>query len=55
MQVAKTVLALTTLNFNARKLDDGEPVTIAFSRAVDEILVSKPAAKHARPSFKYHI
>ena len=41
-QVARDILALTKLNYNECKIGDSEPVTIGFSSAVGEILVSNP-------------
>lgn len=54
-QVAQDIFSLTKLNYNACKLGDGEPVTVGFSKAVGEILVSNPAVQEARPQFKYYI
>jgi 2-methylisocitrate lyase-like PEP mutase family enzyme len=54
-QVAKDILSLTKLNYNACKLGDSEPVTVAFSDAVGEILVSNPTVKERRPNFKFYI
>jgi len=41
-QVARDIFALTKLNFNACKIADSEPVTVGFSSALGEILVSNP-------------
>src|SRR6266436_4748695 len=41
-QVGRDIYALTKLNYNACKLGDAEPVTVGFSDAVGEILVSNP-------------
>ena len=54
-QVAKDILGLTKLNYNTCKLGDSEPVTIKFSDAVGEILVSNPNVKEIMPQFKYYI
>ncbi len=54
-QVAKDILALTKLNYNACKLGDSEPVTIKFSDAVGEILISNPGVKERRSQFKFYI
>ena len=40
--VARDILALTKLNYNACTLGDAQPVTVGFSDAVGEILVSNP-------------
>jgi hypothetical protein len=53
--VARDILSLTKLNYNACKLGDAEPVTIGFSKDVGEILVTNPAVKAPRPQFKFYI
>jgi len=54
-RVAQDILGLTKLNYNACHLGDAEPVTIKFSDAVGEILVSNPIVSHRKPNFKYYI
>lgn len=54
-QVAKDILSLTKLNYNACKFGDSEPVTIGFSNAVGEILVSNPTIRDRSPKFKHYI
>ena len=54
-QVAKDIFSLTKLNYNACKLGDSEPVTIMFSDAVGEILISNPKIKDRKPQFKFYI
>lgn len=54
-QVAQDVLALTKLNYNCCKLGEHEPVTIDYSGAVGEILVSNRSAPKRMPQFKYYI
>lgn len=54
-QVAKDILALTKLNYNTCKLGEGEPVTIGYSDAVGEILVSNPTVAKRSPNFKFYI
>ncbi len=54
-QVARDILGLTKLNYNACRLGDSEPVTIGFSDAVGEILVSNPSVQDRRPNFKFYI
>jgi hypothetical protein len=54
-QVAKDILGLTKLNYNACKLGDSQPVTVGFSDAVGEILISNPTVKERRPNFKFYI
>ena len=38
-QVARDILGLTKLNYNACKLGESRPVTVGFSDAVGEILI----------------
>ena len=52
--VAKDILGLTKLNYNACKYGESDPVTIKFADAVGEILVSNNIQK-AKPQFKYYI
>ena len=54
-QVARDILCLTKLNYNACKYGESEPVTIGFSNAVGEILVSNPTIKNRSPKFKFYI
>ena len=53
--VARDILGLTKLNYNACRLGESEPITVGFSDAVGEILVSNPTVAHRRPQFKYYI
>jgi hypothetical protein len=53
--VAKDILGLTKLNYNACKLGESEPVTVGFSDAVGEILVSNPTVTDRRSNFKFYI
>lgn len=53
-QVASDILALTKLNYNSNRMGESEPVTIGFSDAVGEILVSNPTVKPS-PKFKMYI
>ena len=55
VQVARDILALTKLNYNACRFGEAEPVTIGFSSAVGEILVSNPTVKERSPKFKFYI
>lgn len=54
-QVANDIMGLTKLNYNACKLGSSQPVTVGFSDAVGEILVSNPDIKNRRPQFKFYI
>ena len=53
--VAKDILGLSKLNYNACRLGEGQPVTVKFSDAVGEILISNPTVKNHRPNFKFYI
>lgn len=55
IQVARDIFALTKLNYNACKIGDSEPVTVGFSSAVGEILVSNPTVPFKSPKFKFYI
>jgi hypothetical protein len=52
-QVARDIFALTKLNYNACKLGDDEPVTVGYSDAVGEILVSNPTVKGTQHTFRF--
>jgi hypothetical protein len=54
-RVAHDILGLTKLNYNACHLGDADPVTIGFSDAVGEILISNPSVSHRKPNFKFYI
>ena len=54
-QVARDIFGLTKLNYNCCKLGESQPVTIHFSSAVGEILVSNRTVKQHKPNFKYYI
>ncbi len=54
-QVAKDILGLTKLNYNACKIGESLPVTVAFSDKVGEILISNPTIKHRLPNFRFYI
>jgi len=54
-EVASDIFGLTKLNYNACKLGDGEPVTVGFSDAVGEILISNPSVTERSPKFRFYI
>jgi len=54
-QVGADIFGLTKLNYNACRLGEGQPVTVGFSDAVGEILISNPTVGDRRPNFKYYI
>lgn len=55
--VAKDILALTKLNYNACLLGEGMPITIKFSSAIGEILLANPSLPRSeyRHNFKFYI
>lgn len=53
--VARDILGLTKLNYNACRLGEAQPVTVGFSDAVGEILVSNPTVTDRRANFKFYI
>ena len=55
VEVARDILGLTKLNYNACNSGDVQPVTVGFSDAVGEILVSNPKVTDRRPTFKFYI
>jgi hypothetical protein len=54
-RVAQDILGLTKLNYNTCKIGDAELVTVGFSDAVGEILISNPKVSHRKPNFKFYI
>lgn len=54
-RVAQDIFCLTKLNYNACRLGDTQPVTIGFSDAVGEILISNPTVSERKPNFKFYI
>lgn len=54
-RVAQDIFGLTKLNYNACRLGDSDPVTVGFSDAVGEILISNPVVKDRKPQFRYYI
>jgi hypothetical protein len=55
VQVARDIFGLTKLNYNACRLGESQPVTVGFSNAVGEILVSNPMIKDPSRKFKFYI
>jgi len=55
IQVAGDIFGLTKLNYNACRLGESQPVTVGFSDAVGEILVSNPKVKNPSRKFKFYI
>lgn len=54
-RVAQDIFGLTKLNYNACRLGESQPVTVGFSDAVGEILVSNPTVSERKPNFKFYI
>ncbi|MCY3553614.1 MAG: hypothetical protein OXH39_24430 [Candidatus Poribacteria bacterium] len=54
-RVAQDIFGLTKLNYNACHLGESQPVTVGFSDAVGEILISNPTVSDRKPNFKYYI
>ena len=55
VDVASDILGLTKLNYNACNAGDTQPVTVKFSDAVGEILVSNPSVTNRQPTFRFYI
>lgn len=55
VEVAHDILGLTKLNYNACTLGDAQPVTVGFSDAVGEILVSNPTITARDHRFRFYI
>ena len=55
VNVACDILGLTKLNYNTCNAGDTQPVTVGFSDAVGEILVSNPTITDRRPTFRFYI
>lgn len=54
-QVCRDIFGLTKLNYNACKIGDSAPVTVGFSDAVGEILITNPSVAARRPNFRFYI
>lgn len=57
LQVAKDILGLTKLNYNACQLGEGQPITIKYSDRIGEILLANPEVprEYWRPNFKFYV
>lgn len=55
VMVARDIHGLTKLNYNTCKLGESQPVTVGFSDAVGEILVSNPTITERSQKFKFYI
>jgi hypothetical protein len=56
LQVAKDILGLTKLNYNACQLGEGQPITVKYSDRVGEILLANPGLprEHWKHNFKFY-
>lgn len=54
-RVGQDIFGLTKLNYNACRLGESDPVTVGYSDAVGEILVSNPTVSRCKPNFKFYI
>lgn len=56
LQVARDLLGLTKLNYNACQLGEGQPITVKYSDRVGEILLANPSLPSSswRHNFKYY-
>jgi len=57
VQVAKDILGLTKLNYNACQLGESQPITVKYSDRIGEILLANPELprKHWRHNFKFYV
>jgi hypothetical protein len=57
IQVAKDILGLTKLNYNACQLGEGQPITVKYSDRVGEILLSNRGLSQEKwkHNFKYYV
>lgn len=56
VQVARDILGLTKLNYNACQLGEGQPITVKYSDRVGEILLANPGLPPSKwkHNFKYY-
>ncbi|SFI37328.1 hypothetical protein SAMN04515618_1203 [Collimonas sp. OK307] len=56
VQIAKDILGLTKLNYNACQLGEGQPITVKYSDRVGEILLANPGlpSDKWKHNFKYY-
>lgn len=57
VQVARDILGLTKLNYNACQLGEGQPITVKYSDRIGEILLANPEVPREewRHNFKYYV
>jgi hypothetical protein len=53
--VLKEVLALTKMNWNTADFSSSEPITLAFSRRVGDILAEMPSDWKPHPEYRYYM
>jgi hypothetical protein len=57
IQVARDILGLTKLNYNACKLGESQPITVKYSDRIGEILLANPEVPRAkwRHNLKFYV
>lgn len=57
LQVAKDILGLTKLNYNACLIGESQPITVKYSDKIGEVLLANPELPRSqwRTNFKYYI
>lgn len=57
LQVARDILGLTKLNYNACQLGESQPITVKYSDRIGEILLASPEVPraHWKHNFKYYV
>lgn len=57
LQVARDILGLTKLNYNACRLGEGQPITVKYSDRIGEILLASPEVPRAnwKHNLKYYV
>jgi hypothetical protein len=53
--VLREILALTKLNWNSADFSVSEPITLAFSRRVGEILAEMPATVKPQEEYRFYM
>jgi hypothetical protein len=53
IQVARDILGLTKLNYNACKLGESQPITVKYSDRIGEILLANPEVP--RSSWRHNL
>lgn len=53
--VLREILALTKMNWNSADFAGSEPITIAFSRRVGQVLAEVPPGQKIRPEYRFYM